>query len=185
MMKESIRGTKTERVLQDVKIGVCAVLCLLFLVLAILEAVSGIGKEVTVSEPISVSSALISQTQRQYTSSISGAIVNSADRPILADALKITVSDGRRERTVEAEIDLLLIPRVEHPIEYTWQSDSKFDRVKQVELISSGESTSLSMAASAGGAGAIFFFAALAALMGFFLVRTIKVRYYMWQESLL
>ncbi len=181
MKQNSIRGSKTERILQDAKIALLGILTLLFIVVTVIEAFFASAGDIGVEEPITVSSALISKGGTSYTSSIMGVLVNNGETAIKVDRITVTVDGGRTE-TVNLETPTLILPRNTERIYYTWESRTAYDRVLDVEVTVNGEVQAIYNLPNQSGILPVVVCLVLAALSGWLLSRAVRVRYYMWQE---
>ncbi len=183
MKVNSIRGTKTERILQDVKIALWGALTLILALVTVMEAFFAGSDAIGVEEPLSVSSALISKGGTKYTSSVTGILVNNGEAPITVDRLSITVKGGKREEVVTLDTPMLILPRNTERIYYTWESHTAYDSVRGVEVTVGGKTQSLYNLPEQGSSFPVVISLALAALSGWLLSRAIRVRLYMHEES--
>ncbi len=181
MKLADLRGTKTERVLQDIQIGLWAVLSIFLILAAILEFAGASTQEITVTEPLTVSAAPIEQGSGRYTAGIMGEISNTGDGITVVDSVRVTLGRGRKSETVELA-GFLLPPRSSQRISEMVECTTAYDKVERVELVCEGQPETLNNAPVLTGSGPVLLYLVLAAVTVFLLIRAAMVRYYMWQE---
>ena len=174
---------KRDCILKDLQILLWGILAILFAVILVLESVSFDEKDgITVKENIVVSSALINKNQQNYTSAISGILYNPTDDVIRVESVSITVKGGDALREVELD-EFLLPPRTQKEIYTSWEGYDNFSRVTRVAIRVDGETVVLANVAPSGIGGSFVIPLLLLVLSVFLLVRSVKGRYYLWQES--
>ena len=176
--------TKKELILQDLQILLWGLLTLVLAVLMILEMIPTISVgALEIGEPIKVSSSLISVSEKNYVSAISGSIFNSSDDPVRIEGVTVVVGDGKTEKTIEMD-GFLLPPRTEEELSAGWTGDIQFDRILSVTATVNGEACALSNADATGGTGGVaIFYLVLLLPVVWMLVRASKIRYYLYQET--
>ena len=169
--------------LQNLKIVLWGVLALLLAVLTVLELFTAGTAELGVGEAIKVSSSLIHVGEGRYTSAISGSIKNSGAKAVRIEAVRVTVSDGEESR--EIELDGFVLPaRYEREIGTVWQGTENFNRVTRVSITVDGTEDVLpNTAAEMPVSGIAIFYLALLLVDVLLLVRAVKIRYYIYQET--
>ncbi len=180
-LAEKLHGTKTERVLQDIKIGLLGLLSLFLIFAAILEFATASTQDVSVTEPLTVSAAPIQKGSGRYTVGIMGEITNTGDDVRVVDALRVTLGRGRKSETVTLA-GFLLPPRSSQSVEEMIECTVQYDRIERVEIVCQGQTETLNNAAVLTGSGPVLLYLVLAAVTVLLLIHSAMVRYYMWQE---
>ena len=181
-MKQNVTF-KRDCILKDLQILLWGILAILFALLLVLESVSFEKEDgITVKESIAVSSALINKNQQNYTSAISGILYNPTDDVIRVESVSITVKGGDALREVELG-GFLLPPRTQKELYTTWEGFDNFTRVTRVAIRVDGENVVLANVAPSNAGGGFVIPLLLLAIAVFLLIRAVKGRYYLWQES--
>jgi hypothetical protein len=178
-----------ERILYDVRLAVWAILALLIAVLLVLELVPAQEPTaaITVSERVTVESELVNVQAEQYVTTVSGAFFNPTDEPITVDSLQVSVTAKQAFRGVDFE-GFVLHPRTSQEIYLSWVGGTDFDTVSRITVKINGEELVVRNANASSAptiSGAFIFYFVLLAIVAWFLIRAIKLRYYLYQEAML
>ena len=176
-----------DRILYDLRLAVWAILALLLVVLLILELAPAEENtsELTVSERITVTSELVNVQSKQYVTAISGAFYNPTNEPITIDSIQVSVTAPTGFRGVDFE-GFVIHPRTSQEIYTSWEGGTDFNNVSRITVMINGEKqVVLNSNATAAPvvSGAMIFYLIVLVAVAWFLIRAIKLRYYLYQEA--
>ena len=185
-MKNQTEGvTLKARLLQDAQILLWGLLTLAILVLAVLELFTGESYDTLyVKERVKVSSSVISMTEQNYLCAVDGRLYNPTDEAIVVKELIVTVGNGKGTRRVEFE-GFTLPPRTVKDLSATWTAMTSYQTVEQIRVKTDKEEMILSNLTddSSPISGGLIFYAVLLIPCALLLIRSSKIRYYLWQEA--
>ena len=176
-----------DRILYDLRLAFWAILAILLVILLVLElapAEENISS-LTVSDRITVSSELVNVQSKQYSTSVRGTFYNPTNEPITVDSVQVSITASTGFRGVDFE-GFVIHPRTSHEIYTEWKGGTDFNNVSRITVEINGEKQVVlnSNAATAPAiSGAMIFYAIVLAAVAWFLIRAIKLRYYLYQEA--
>lgn len=133
------------KLIGGVRIGVFAVLVVLFALLCALELIPKNQSGLTVKEVFQVSSGSLSPFDaptKEYTCHVRGRVDNPTDRDVRVELLCLTVEGEGKEKTVELE-GFLLPARSFREINETFEDTVNYDTVKTVSVTVEGTAETL------------------------------------------
>ncbi len=171
---------------QNLKIILLGIVTLILLVLLVMQLIPKQTSDLQIKEEISVSSSLIGVVQGGYSSQLTGTVENVGEDPVRMLAIRVTVSNGDAEKTVELPGGTVAAYG-ERRIFYTEDGTQSWTRVKDVTVVlANGEALHLQNPASTASLGGLVWLCiALLAVSVCFLVHACMVRYYMHEEDLM
>ena len=182
-VNERKKPTKKDFLIQDLKIVLWAIPSLLLIVLMLLEMLPQRGTGLEMKKQVTVSSALVSVSSKDYVSAVNGTLYNPTDDTIVVDSLSVTVGDGRTDRKITFQ-GFTMPPRTEKELSQGWVGMVEYDRVLNVKVTIDGDETQLfNNSVKTGIGGAVIFFLVLLIPVALMLIRACKIRYYLYQES--
>lgn len=128
-----------------VRIGIFAVLVVLFALLCVLELIPQKQSGLTVKEVFQVSSGSLSPFDaptKEYTCHLRGRIDNPTDRDVRVEMLRVTVEGEGKEKTVELA-GFLLPARSSREINESFADAVNYDTVKAVSVTVEGKAETL------------------------------------------
>ena len=164
----------------------CGVLSLVFLVLTVVAVFSTQTNEgIAIKEAFDISSAPLDSDGRQFTSQLSGYLINHENEKAEVERIIVVVGTGREREEVELE-GLTLHPRLAEEIRHEWRTSFDFDRVHSVTVVVDGERRLLANSTAEWEFNPdIIVYAILCALSCFGTIFAFKKRYYRYQEDLI
>ena len=186
--KSTLKPPSTkERVLADIRIAIWAVPLLLIAVLLVLELTPTANtSNLTVSTPITVTSEIVKVQSGQYATTISGALYNPTDAPITIEKIRIDITAEQGFRGVDFD-GFTLHPRTSEELYLSWRGGTDFNRVSRITVTINGEEQVVhnsNLQSEPVVRGAVIFYLVITAIVAFFLIRAIKLRYYLHQEAM-
>ena len=176
-----------ERLLQDVKIAIFGILAVVLIVLTVLELMPQGGLGLEIKEAVRVSSASLSPFDaevRDYQTSVTGMLSNPTDATVKVESIRVRIAFG--DNTREVAIGGFEMPaRTTREFSQTFEGQTPYDRVSEVGVTVGGVEELLlnSTESRSTVSGVAVFYVALLALFLYLLVRAVKGRYYLYQES--
>lgn len=172
------------RVLQDLQILVWGLLATVLTVFFVLELWPQKNIGLKIADSVEVSSSLVRADGGLYSMELSGKILNTSGQTVEAESVLVCIGDGKNEKEVELGA-LSFPPRTEKELSFFGTETTAYDRVLEVSVTVDGERYTLSnITTSSLISGLAIFYLVLLVPVIFLLVRSIKIRYYMYQESL-
>lgn len=169
--------------LQNAKIAVFGILTVFLLVLTVLELLPEPKSDVTVKEPITVSSVLVDTSRGVYENAISGVVFNDSENTITLNSITVAVSRRNAETEIQIPLSLTLAPRVQEEILFSYFDTVAYTQVDKVTADINGDTYALSNAKSSFIGATVLVLLGLLLIFGFLLYRSILVRYYMYEEK--
>ncbi len=169
-----------DSLLQNVKIGLFAILFLLMTVFTVLSFIPE-HTDVEVSEEFTVSSSAVSANDSRFILEVSGELLNTTEEDISLEEVRVWCAG--LSGPVVHDSDIVLSPRTPGKV-VTWvESDVSADEVTKVSVLLNGEETVLRNPAVTN----TFRYAALPLILSvlflLFLLHAILVRIYIEQEK--
>lgn len=182
-----MKGNQKDRIIVSLQIAVFGLLSLMLAVFTVLELLPARNEGVEVSQPITASSSSLSPVGaeiKDYHTLVGGTLFNPTGENIAVESVRVKVSDGKNEKTVEVE-GFILPARTSHEIMTEFEGQIPYDRVVEVSMTCNGREDVLSnqTASSIGISGVAVFYLLLLVGTAFLTVRAAKIRYYLHQES--
>lgn len=179
-----LKEQSKKHVAYNVAVILCAVLALVFLVMAIVAVFSLQSNEgIAVKEAFDVFSSPLDAENQNFVSQLSGYLINYEDHKTQIEKIIIVVGNGRERAEVELE-GLMLYPRLSEEIRYEWKTSFDFDRIHSLTVIVDGERQLLANNTIEWEFNPdIIFYVLLCAVCCFGTVFAAKKRYYRYQED--
>ena len=179
-----LKEQSKKHVAYNVAVILCAVLALVFLVMAIVAVFSLQSNEgIAVKEAFDVSSSPLDAENQNFVSQLSGYLINYEDEKAQVEKILIVVSNGRERYEVELD-GMMLYPRLAEEIRHEWKTSFNFDRIHSVTVVVDGERQLLANNTIEWEFDPnILFYALLCAVSCFATVFVAKKRYYRYQED--
>lgn len=172
---------KKNKLLQDLKIVVFAILFLLFSVLTVLALLPE-HTEIEVREAFTATASELSHRDGTYVLRIKGTLRNTTDDPIQLEKLTVRVK-GVEDDLIVYEGALEMTPRADYPLDMETRSDVRAEAVQEVTVTANGKTVSLRNPAVRNTVQYAFLPFALTAVFLLFLGHSVIVRYYLAQEE--
>ena len=172
-----------EKIFADIRIALLSLLAIGLLLLLILELIPS-SSPLLSEEPFTVYASDLGGG-KGYLCTVSGKLVNQSETNLDVESIEITLKKGDSAKDVVIESHMILPPRMGQNFGTTFESDVAFDTVEKATVqTSSGKVISVSNMAASPSVGFIpLLFLFLEAVVIFFLVRSFKFRYYLYQED--
>ena len=179
-----LKEQSKKHVAYNVAVILCAVLALVFLVMAIVAVFSLQSNEgIAVKEAFDVSSSPLDAENRNFVTQLRGYLINYEDEKAQVEKIVIVVGNGREREEIELD-GLALYPRLAEEIRYEWKTSFDFDRIHSVTVIVDGERQLLANNTAEWEFNPdIIFYVLLCALCCFGTVFATQKRYYRYQED--
>ena len=169
--------------LQDLKVAICSILLLVLLFLTAMELLTQEKAELTVKEPITVSSAITDTASRTYENILKGRLLNESTKTITVDSVTVTVKNRDGSKEIKLDQSFLLPAHAEQEISASTLEPTAYTDVESVTARVNGTVCSLSNAPRRTVGGVALILIALLLVAGYVLYRTILTRYYMYMEA--
>lgn len=168
----------------NVAVLLCALLAILFLVLAVVALFSIQQNEgIAVKEAFDVSSSALDAANQSFVTQLSGYLINYEDEKAQVEKILIVVGNGRDREEIELN-GLMLYPRLAEEIRHEWKTNFNFDRIHSVTVVVGGERQLLANNTVEWEFDpSIVFYALLCVISCFGTVFAAKKRYYCYQED--
>ncbi len=182
MTNQPKQNLKKDCLTQNLKILLWGLLTLLLVVLTILEMIPTDATALRVEEVFRVSSSMISVSEKTYVSAVSGTLANPGDEAVRIDSVIVTVGNG--EVTKDIVMDgFVLMPRSSEELTSGWTGNIQYDRITRLCVVVDGEKDVLTnIGSSLPVNGIAIFYLILLFPAALLLVRSCKIRYYIYQE---
>ncbi len=178
--------TLVTRLLADLQIAIWAFLALCLVILLILETrPTPNASDLSVSEPITVSSSMIDVHTKRYSTTVRGSLYNPTNSPVTIDKVTVSVmTEDKGYRVVEFE-GFVLHPRMAEEITQSFTGGTVYQKVSRVSVTVNGEERVIINTTNrqASVRGAAIFFLVLLIPVVLLLIRASKIRYYLYQEK--